>query len=110
MLTSPSSPPCAPPPGPGTMRGTWKKSPSRRGAFASASSSGSEGARLVGARRAVERHRVGHRLDVAGVERAQGVHVFEDGAQIAGHARDLVVGQPQAREQRQLANFVGGDP
>ena len=32
------------PAGPGTMRGTWKKLASRRGAFASASSIGSEGA------------------------------------------------------------------
>jgi len=32
------------PPGPGTMRGTWKKLASRRGAFARASSIGSEGA------------------------------------------------------------------
>ena len=77
ITSSSSSPP--PPAGPGTMRGTWKKLASRRGAFASASSTGSDGADLVGAQRAVERHRVRHRLDAGGVELAHGVDVVEDG-------------------------------
>ena len=45
-ITGSSSP--APPAGPGTMRGTWKKLASRRGAFCSASSIGSDGATWSG--------------------------------------------------------------
>ena len=98
-----------PPPGPGTIRGTWKKLAVPPRGVRERVVDRQRRLHLVGAGRAVERHRVRHRLDRAGVERAQGVDVLEDRAQIVGHRRDLLVGQPQAREQRELANFVGGD-
>ena len=87
------------------MRGTWKKLASRRGALASASSTGSDGATWSGAQRAVERHRVRHRLDARGVELPHGVDVVEDGVEIARHARDLLVGEREARQDRQLTHF-----
>ena len=96
-------------PDPGRIRGTWKKLPSRRGAFASASSSGSDGF--------TSSSRVGQSNGTAcvigsidgRVERAQGIDILEDRAQIVGHRRDLLLGQAQARQQREFTDFVGGD-
>ena len=102
-------PPSESAPDPGRIRGTWKKLPSRRGAFASASSGDSDGFTSSFAGRAVERHRVRHRLDRGRVERAQGIDILEDRAQIVGHRRDLLLGQAQARQQREFTDFVGGD-
>ena len=92
------------------MRGTWKKSPSRRGAFASASSSGSDG-RISSARVGQSNGTacvIGSTSLVSSARRASTYSRMAPRSPVI--ARDLVVGQPQAREQRQLANFVGGDP
>ena len=49
-----------------------------------------------------------HRFDRGRVERAQGIDILEDRAQIVRHRRDFRIGEAQAREQRKLANLLGG--
>ena len=66
--------------------------------------------RLVGPQRTVEGNGVRHRLDACRVELAHGVDIVEDGVQIDGHPGDLLLGERQARQDRQLADFVGSYP
>ena len=84
------------------MRGTRNRPSSDAGAIASTSSRARLGPDLVGAEHVDERQRVRGGRHVVGVERGDLRRVLEDHPELTGEVLDLVVGQREARQLRDV--------
>ena len=89
--------------------GTRKAPSAGSGAGSSIRSRGQLGRGSSGAQHVLELDHVRGRLDPVEVELGDPVDVLEDPRELAGHPLDLLVGEPQAGEPRDVQDLVAVD-
>ena len=85
------------------------KSPSRAGALARTASTGSDGLHDVLAQDVLELDRLGGRRDVVGRQLGEDRVLVEDVVELGLEPRQLLVGQPEAGEMRDVLDIGSGE-